>query len=208
MKIIPALLVLLVSLASPAFAQSNDVALWLTSQRNEKGGSLTDSDTEEVRFDSGSGFGVSASHWFASERVSGELAVFRTNSSASIREGSTTLADLGDVELTPITAMMRVHLRRGIVDVHGGIGVAHVLVADLDSADVRETGLGPVEMDDETTWTLGAGVTVGITSRLALAVDARFIPLDLTGRLQGGDGESVSSSLDPLLLSAGLRLRF
>ena len=207
MKIKLVVLAVIVSLASPLAAQSTDLTLWLTSQRNDEGGRFSPSDDEEVRFDSGSGFGVSVSRFAARHSVSGELAVFRTSSSASLRDGGQTLASLGDVDLMPVTAMIRVHRRARAVDLYAGAGVAYVLVGDLESADLDAAGVGPVKMSNKTTYAFGAGVSFALTPRIGLALDARFIPLELQGRLEPQD-EELSASLDPLLLSGGVRFRF
>ena len=61
-------------------------------------------------------------------------------------------------------------------------------------------------MDNKTTYALGAGLAVTLTPRLGLVLDARYILLELSGRLAGE--ESIEIDMDPLLLSAGLRIRF
>jgi outer membrane protein W len=207
MKTIAILLLLLSLLAFPAAAQSTGVTLWLTSQGNEDGGRFAAGDTEQVRFDSGSGFGAGVSRMFA-RSISGELAIFRTSSSADVREGSEMLADLGDIELMPITAMVRYHFRPGkVVDVYAGAGAAYVSFDDLNSADLRAAGLAPVRIEDELTPAIGGGLLFSFGPRWGAAVDARYIPLEISARA-AGDTDVLRTDLNPLLLSAGVRLRF
>ena len=202
-----ALAVLIMSIAMPLAAQSNEAGLWLTMQINESGGRFAAGETEEARFDNGSGFGVSVSRKFG-DRISGELALFRTSSSAEVREAGVTLAELGDIDLMPLTAMARYHFLAGRkVDLYAGAGIAHVMAGELDSADLRAAGLAPVRLDDETTMALGAGVSIALTPRVAIAADARFVSFEISGRATGDD-ERFSSDLNPLLLSAGIKVRF
>lgn len=122
------LMVLILMCAMPLAAQT-DATVWLSNQMNSDGGRFATDEDVEAKFDSGSGFGVGVSRMFGS-RLSDELAIFRTSSSAEVREGSVTLANLGDVELTPITAMVRFHFAPGRrVDGYVGAGIAHVMRA-------------------------------------------------------------------------------
>ena len=206
MRILNAVLAVLL-FALPTFAQSTDMTAWLTSQRNEEGGRVSDTDPEDIRFDDGSGFGIGISRRFGS-RLSGELALFRTSSGAEIREGAVTLANLGDVELTPLTAMGRFHFTRsGRWDVYAGAGVAHVRVADLSSADLDEAGLGRVTMENETTGLVGGGLGLLLTPSFGLAVDVRYMPLELSGRV-AGEEDAITVDMNPLFVSAGVKLRF
>ena len=206
MRILNAILAVLLFTA-PTFAQSTDVSAWLTSQRNGEGGRVSDTDPEDVRFDDGVGFGVSVARRFGA-RLSGELAVFRTSSGAEIRNGGVVLADLGDVELTPITAMARFHFTgAGRMDVYAGAGVAHVRVADLSSDDLDAAGLGTVAMENETSGVIGAGLGLSFTPTFALAVDVRYMPLELSGRV-AGEVDEINVNMNPLLISAGVRLRY
>jgi outer membrane protein W len=192
--------------ALPLAAQSTDVTVWVSSQMNSDGGRFADDEDAEVRFDNGSGYGVSVSRAFT-RRLSGELALFRTSSSAEIREGTQRL-DLGDIELTPITAMLRYHVAHGArAGAYVGAGLAHVMADDLDTADLRALGIAPVRLDSETAAVIGAGVTIDLNARWGLAVDARYIPLELSGRA-AGDSDRLSVDMDPLLISGGVRVRF
>jgi outer membrane protein W len=201
------LAVLIFISAFPVAAQTNDIGVWISTQMNDDGGRFAANVAVESRFDDGSGYGLTIAHMFT-PNLSGELGVFKTSSDARIISDSMPVANLGDVELTPITAMIRYHFLPGRrFDVYAAGGVAHVLVDDLDSADLRTMDLAPVSLDDKTTWTLGAGLTIGVSPRIAIGVDARYIPLELSGHA-AGDSERVSSDLNPLLISAGLKFRF
>ena len=100
------LVLLLVVCALPLHAQSNDATIWISRQMNDDGGRIAPDEDVETRLDAGSGFGVSVSRMLTT-RISGELAVFRSSSSARLVSGPTARLDLGDLDLTPAMAMAR-----------------------------------------------------------------------------------------------------
>ena len=191
----------LLLMAAPLAAQQTSATLWVSSQQNDGGTS-----DDEARIDNGSGFGLSVARQFT-PRLSGELAVFRTSSTTRLSDFGE-LVDIGDLEMTPVTAMLRWHFRAGQpLGFYVGGGIAHVMVDDIESALLRANGIDAIEVGDETTGVVGAGVTYDFSGHWGLAADARYLPLRLSGG-PAGSRESVESDLDPLLLSAGLRLRF
>lgn len=205
MKIRFALLLTLLFLTAPLFAQSTSVTLFVTSSQNGGGDRFGDAGSNVTsEFENGSGFGASIDRSFG-KHLSGELALFRISSEGSLREGPARLS-LGDVDMMPVTAMLRVHLRRDSpLDIYAGAGAAYVTFDDLDSADLRAEGLAPVKLDSETGFVIGAGLTWSFAERWGATLDARYIPLTLHGSVAG---ESDSAAIDPLLVSAGLRVRF
>ncbi|HKO56430.1 MAG TPA: OmpW family outer membrane protein [Thermoanaerobaculia bacterium] len=192
MKTVIAIVVSL--LALPLAAQSNSISVWGTYQLNQGTDTIEPGLTSEVK--DGSGFGAAYARMFTNN-ISGELAVFRTSSSASLNAAGLGTADLGDAELTPITAMVRYHFGGHF---YVGGGLAQVMTSDLHIEG--ET----VAVDDKTEPVFGAGATWDFTPRLGLALDARWMPLKLTGETP--DGSRASVNLDPLLLSAGVRVRW
>lgn len=192
-------------ITAPLQAQTA-VTLWLSSQQNNGGDSFTASQPDATtEFENGSGYGASISRVFGA-RVSGELAIFRTSSEGRLRANNATLAGLGDVELTPIMAMARYHFRPDApLDVYVGAGAAYVMTEDLDSADLRADDLAPLGLDEETAVVFGGGLTWNFAERLGATLDARVMPLSLRAR---ANGQSAEAGIDPLLLSAGLRIRF
>jgi outer membrane protein W len=197
------LLALLIS--APLHAQTA-VTVWLSSQQNGGGDRFPASRPDAtIEFANGSGYGASISRMFGA-RLSGELALFRTSSEGNLRANNVDFVDLGDVELTPITAMLRYHFRpRAPLDVYLGAGAAYVMTGDLDSADLRADGLAPLELDEETTAVVGGGLTWSFSDRWGASLDARYLPVTLHANAAGQSGEA---GIDPLILSAGLRFRF
>ncbi|HYK06073.1 MAG TPA: OmpW family outer membrane protein [Thermoanaerobaculia bacterium] len=200
------LVLLLLLLTVPLQAQTT-ATLFLSAERNSDGGAFPSDDAPdlETHFDSGSGFGVSIARRFGN--VSGELALFRLSSKAGIRQGRTEVFSLGDIDLTPVTAMVRYHFGRGgAFDAHAGAGLAHVTIGDLESADTRAEGLEPISVESETAGVFGGGITYDFSKHIGIAADARYLPLTLRGR--PADDDAIEADLNPLVLSAGLRIRF
>ena|SRR5687767_9778846 len=193
--------------SSPLVAQSTSATLWLSQQLNEESSGIDDDDPSLIaEIGSGSGYGLSVSRLFT-PRLSGELSIFRISAEGEVRSPAI-LADLGDIELTPIAAMLRFHFLPGQrFDVYAGAGIAYVSIDDLDSDDLRGGGLAPIRVSSETTAVLGAGATFDFSDRWGIAADLRYIPLEISGR-PAGDTESVTADLDPLIVSAGIRVRF
>lgn len=192
--------------AASLSAQTTSATLYLSGQFNAGSSRfLDDEPTLTSNFDTGSGYGLAVSTMFG-ERLSGELAVFRLSSSGEVRENGTKVLDLGDLDLTPVTAMLRYHFRpRQRVDFYLGAGVARVLADDLDSPDLRLEGLAPLEVEDETTAAIGGGLIVALSPRWGIVIDARYLPFDVTGT---AGGQSAKAQLDPLIVSAGVRIQF
>jgi predicted porin len=183
-------ILLLLLLTSSLHAQTS-VTGWLSAQRNSGGGDFPHPTRDlTIDFENGSGFGASVAHQRG--RWSGELAVFRLTSEGRILENGQNVFDLGDVELTPVTAMLRYHFGR----VYIGAGVAYVSADDIDTT----------EIDSETTGVIGAGFTYDFSPRWGVALDARYMPLTLGGNPE--PDQRIEASLDPLIVSAGLRVRF
>ena len=110
--------------------------------------------------------------------------------------------------LTPVTAMLRYHFGRGgAFDAYAGAGVAHVTIGNIESDDTRAEGLEPIAVESETTAVFGGGITYDFSKHIGIAADARYLPLTLRGR-PSADDDAIEADLNPLVLSAGLRIRF
>jgi outer membrane protein W len=198
---------LIVIITTPLAAQSTEIGVSLVSQINNGGGRFVEGQDVTASFANGSGFGLSLARAF-NPRISGELAVFRTSSNAQVNEGSTRIANLGDLELTHIIAMARYHFLPGRrVDVFVAGGLAYVDADDLDSADLRALDLAPVRIDSKTVGTVGAGLVFSVTPRIGISVDARYIPFDISARAND-DPEDIKLDLNPVLVGVGIKFKF
>jgi outer membrane protein W len=195
------LVIALALIALPLAAQSNDVAVWVGSSRV----GTTNSSGSTIRFDRGDSFGVSFNHFWSS-RFSGELAAFEIRHNGSIQIGGVNAFNIGHLRMTPVTATLQWHLgqfRR--LDAHLGPGLAYVRSNSIHSADLDNAGVGRVKVKSRIGWTADAGVTYGITQRIGIGADARYIGYRPAS---GPAGATVKLQLSPVIYSLGLRWRF
>jgi outer membrane protein W len=192
---------LLLLLSAPLFAQSS-LTFFVTWQQNGGSSPVPSDDGLDltVSFDDSSGLGAAYARVFGS-RFSGEVAVFSTTSDLRVSESAGDSLVVGDIDLMPITAMLRIHLRRdGPFDAYAAAGAAYAITGDVDVDDPDR-----LTVDDVLTLAIGAGASWNFTPRLGLVLDARYLPLTLSPRAEGQD---IDADMDPMLLSAGVRIRF
>lgn len=204
MKRLKWLLVVLVA-ALPLFAQERNtrISVFVSQVSIDEAELDDDFDTE---FEDGTGYGLAASSSF--NRFLGvEAAIFSLrNESRLLFEGAAPF-ELGRVDLVPITVGVQAHLTGGMrFDPYVGAGAAYVMANDLYSEDLDIVGIGRVEVDNEFTYYLNAGIGFDFTDRFGIAIDGRFIPYEPSTR--GASGEDVELDLSPTILSAALRFRF
>ena len=193
-------IVFLALIAVPLFGQSNDIAVWIGKSRvgttNESGAS--------VHFDRGDSFGVSWNHFFSAQ-LSTELAAFAVRHDGTIGVGGFDVLKLGQLRMTPITAMVQwhlIHFRR--IDPHLGGGLAYVRSDSLHSSDLDEAGVGRVKVKSRIGWAADAGVMYSVTNKIGVGVDARYIGYHPSS---GPPDATVKLHLSPVIYSLGLRWR-
>jgi outer membrane protein W len=203
------LLVVLLFLSVPLFAQdAQDRNVQLTiwaSQVDMQGDTELDGgfalDSED-----GTALGVSANYginrWFS---VEGSVFGIRSDTTLGFEDAS---LDLGSVDLVPFTLGAQVHLLGDSrFDPYVGAGAAYVIADDLNSTDLDTLGLGRIELDNEMTSYVNAGIGVRIAGGFGLTVDGRQIQYEPSSR-STVTGVEQDLELSPRLLSIGLRLRF
>ena len=117
-----------------------------------------------------------------------------------------TLGEL-DPEVASLTREFHALLAAFRIDPYVGVGAAWVLAGDLESVDLDLLEIGEVEVDDEFTYVLNAGLGVHFTNTFGLYLDAKYIPLEPATRA-AGDPEDVEIEINPVIFSAGLKFRF
>jgi len=197
-------IVALALIALPLCAQSNDVAVWFgrsTVGTTNVGTTVVSS----LRFDRGDSFGASWNHFFSGQ-VSTELAAFAVRHDGTVRIGGADAFNVGRLRMIPVTAMVQwhlVHFHR--VDPHIGAGLAWVRSDSLHSSDLDNAGIGRVRIKSRVGWTTDAGLTYGVTDRIGVGVDARYIGY----RPSSGPSDArLKLHLSPVIYSLGLRWRF
>lgn len=158
-------------------------------------------------FDSKFSYGASAT-MFCTPHFAAEVAVFSLRSDAALMLDGGTPLDLGKLELVPITFGAQFHiLGQSRFDPYIGAGGAYVMADDLFSADLESVGIGAIQLENKLTYYLNAGLGVQITRGLAIVADGRYLAYE-TGSRSSSTGVNEDLELNPMILSAGLRLRF
>lgn len=205
---------LLLTFPVAAFAQNSMLDLtgrlvWADPQ----GKNDFEDDESNFDLDSSEGYGVAVNiHW--GERISTEVGAYSVDSDATL-DTPVTGVNLGSLEMIPITATLQYHLMGASrIDPYIGGGVAYVLFDELSSNDLRELDIEAIDFEDDFGYLANAGLSLGLTSNIAVNVDAKWISVSSAtiARPVGGvddvEGEEVEIDVDPLLISAGITFRF
>lgn len=206
------LFVVLLFLSVPLFAQdAPDVqdrnihlTIWASQVEMEGDSDLTGG--FELDSEDGTALGLSANYglnrWFS---VEGSVFALRSDTTLGFEDAS---LDLGSVDLVPFTLGAQIHLLgESRFDPYVGAGAAYVIADDLNSNDLDTLGLGRIELDNELTYYVNAGIGVRLAGGFGLTVDGRQIQYEPSSR-STATGVEQDLELSPRLLSIGLRLRF
>ncbi|HEX9162612.1 MAG TPA: OmpW family outer membrane protein [Thermoanaerobaculia bacterium] len=188
-------------MALPVISQTNEIGVWYSSAKIKNTGDTTEG---RLTFDNAKGGGVSFNHFFGS--LSTELAVQSLRANGGIDVSGTRLLSVGRMKIMPVTANVQWHLARGsMFSPYVGAGVAYIKTSDISSADLDLAGIGTIKVDKKTTWDANAGVDIGIGRMFAIAVDGKYFKYEPTAT---ANGTSQKLKLNPLSISAGLKLRW
>lgn len=202
----------LILLAAPAiFAQSAELKVWYSMVDPQGSNRPGVTEIDELELDSENGYGA-ALNFYWSDRFSTEFAGYVVNSNVSRSLGTAPAVALGELEMIPLTATLQFHLLpRGRFDVYAGAGVAYVLFDNVENAgDVGGIDLQQVEFEDDYGFLGNAGVSLGITNNFAINIDAKYVPLksSATARYTTASGQEFDFEVNPLIVSAGISLRY
>ena len=163
----------------------------------------------ELDFDEDMGYGVSYNRYWT-PNLSTEFAVQNLGGDleATVTDGTTRITvDAGEINLMAYSGTVQWHFARGgrFAPYVGG-GVAYMtgdidIPSDPDDPDFVEN----IDLDNETTWLVNAGVNIGITDSIALAGDVKYISYDPKAE---GDTDEGRVDVNPLIFSAGVKFRF
>ena len=202
-----AMTLLLLFAGAPLLAQDRATQLTIWGSLVEMEGETTFDGDFETELEEGSGFGISANRFFGTH-VSVEVAAFNLRSDASLVLGGDVPFDLGRLDLLPISVGGQFHiLGRSRFDPYIGAGGAYVIAEDLHSPDIEVVGLGVIELENQFTYYLNAGIGVQITDGFGLVIDARSIPYEPVSR-STTTGVEQELEISPMIYSLGVRLQF
>lgn len=197
---------LLILAAMPLAAQDRTADLTLWASRTDVQGTTTLNDAFETKFEEGEGFGislnVSMNRW-----LSAEVAAFRVSSDTSLQFEDLAFS-MGSAGMSPLTAGVQFHpVGSSRFDPYLGAGAAYVVGGNLESEDLDNLGVGTIKLGNEFTYYANAGLGVRLFRGIGIALDARYIPYEPSGRSTVTDTEE-DLDLTTILYSAGVRFRF
>lgn len=158
-------------------------------------------DSLDVEFDEDMGYGVLYNRFwmggfsteFAYQRLGADLTV----SFEDIAE------DAGELDLDILSATGQLHFARGsMISPYIGGGLAYV---SGEAGFIDEDELETADLENDTNWLVNAGLNVGIGQSFTLFVDGKYVMYEARGE---GDPDDEALDINPLIVSAGIKLRF
>jgi outer membrane protein len=207
------LAVLLLAAAVPMSAQGRSFdltgyAAWVDTS-SEGTFDDTTANPVDVNFDGTLGYGLGANIFFG-DHISTEFAIVRVNSDVNFRQRAVANGNT-QAEMMPITAVLQFHLAPNArFDPYIGAGAAYVLIDDVDTPDeLNNLDFERLDFKDDVGLALNAGLGVRLTNNLGLTLDAKYVPLESSATAVRTTGNTdVKFDINPVILSAGLSLRF
>jgi outer membrane protein W len=187
------------------FAQtpSSELGVTVIRARLEESGLSDENIDRSGQFDEKTGYGISFNRYWT-DHLSTELAAHQFSADAVIGahsvEGEEFFTE-GEVELRAITAIAQWHFHRGsVLAPYLGAGIARM--SGKFNPDVNPD-VASYRFKTRVMLALNAGANVRITERLFLTGDVKYIPWNMIGE---EDAEGLD--VDPLLVGAGVKVRF
>lgn len=151
--------------------------------------------------------------YMATDHIGFELIAATSKHSASGTSGTTGgIGKLASTWVLPPTLTAQYHFNpRGAVRPYVGAGVNYTIFWNEKASSGLVGAVGPtrVKMSDSFGWAAQAGIDVDISKRLFVNVDAKYIKIRTTARLDTTaiGTQNVRLNLDPLVLGVGLGIR-
>ena len=206
-------LALVLVVAFPAFAdRSVDITGFVTwVDPNSEGTFDAPEDEIDVELGDEMGFGA-AVNIFWGERISTELAVSQVDSPFVLSPRARLInVSEAEVNMIPITAVLQFHfIPEGIIDPYIGAGAAYIVFG----GDVRDDDAGNLALDDiegdDLGLVLNGGLSLRLGSNFAIVGDVKYVPTGSAARavLNNDEGTETDVEVSPIIVSAGLSLRF
>lgn len=147
-----------------------------------------------------------------SDHIGTELILATTKHDVGGRGSIAALGDVASTWVLPPTLTLQYHFApQAKVRPYVGAGVNYTIFYSSDASRSLENAIGKtdVKLKDSFGYALQAGVDVDLTDRVFLNLDVKYIDIDTRARLTtGGAVNRVNVSLDPIVPSIGVGMRF
>lgn len=183
------------------FAQSNEIGVFISTSQFDDSDIRDADDILELEFDEDMGYGVSFNrYWtpaFSTEFAYQKLGADLTVSFEDFVE------DAGELDLDVLSATAQFHIARGaIISPYIGGGAAYIS-GEVGAIDAEE--LEDADLENEFEWLANAGVDINLGRTFAIFVDGKYILYEARGE---GDSDDEAVEINPLVIAAGVKLRF
>jgi outer membrane protein W len=184
-----------------AFAQSNEVGVFISTSQFENSQIQDDIGDIDVKFDEDMGYGVLYNR-FWTNNFSTEFAYQRLGADLTASFQDIT-ANAGDLDLDILSGTAQLHFARGgFLSPYIGAGVAYV---SGEAGAIDEDEIGNADLENELEFLANAGLNLNIGRGFGIFVDGKYVMYEARG-----EGESADQAIDinPLIVSAGIKFRF
>jgi opacity protein-like surface antigen len=194
-----ALALLLFPLA--ASAQNNELGVFASTTQLDDNEIQDSDDVFDLEFDEDMGIGVMYNRfWFGA--FSTELGYQRLGAdlTASLDDVS---QELGELDLDILSATGQLHFARGsLLSPYVGGGLAYI---SGEAGNIDGDEIETVDLENELEFLVNAGLNVGLGRTFGIFLDGKYIMYEARGE---GDSDGETLDLNPLIISAGVKLKF
>lgn len=184
-----------------AAAQTNELGAFISTSQFENSQFQEDIGDIDVEFDEDMGYGILFNRFWTNS-FSTEFAYQRLGADLTASLGNIT-EEAGSLDLDILSGTAQFHfLRGGMISPYFGGGVAYV---SGEAGAIDEDELGAADLENELDFLVNAGLNVGLGRGLALFVDGKYVMYEARGE---GEDEADALDINPLIISAGIKLRF
>lgn len=212
MKPLFAFAALLLLLAPPAFADRTvDLTGFVTWVDPNSEGTF-DSPDDQIDVDLGDEMGYGASvNIFWTDRISTEFAVSQIDSSFGLNARQRAVNVVGsNIDMIPVTGVLQFHFApNGVIDPYIGAGAAYIVFGDVTGDNAGNLAIDDIDSDD-LGLVINAGLGIRLGERFGLVGDVKYVPVGSSARgvLNDDNGTETNIEINPIIVSAGLQIRF
>ena len=156
----------------------------------------------DVQFDGDQGYGLGI-NFFITGRLSAEITASEVKPESRVQFADGTA--VGELDMLPITGVIQYHFKPdGKFDPYIGAGVAYLIFDEFSSKDPN-LDVSDVDIRNDYGAVLNVGFSYEFGYGFAVIGDAKYVPSSNEITTNIGDAKV---DLNPLILSAGLMIRF
>ena len=179
----------------------NEIGVFISTSQFDDSEISDAEDIFDVEFDEDMGYGVSYNRFWTNS-FSTELAYQRLGADLTV-SFEEIAEDAGTLDLDILSATGQLHfVRGGLLSPYIGGGVAYV---SGEAGFIDEEEIESANLENEIDFLANAGLNIGFAQSFVIFLDGKYIMYEARGE---GDDEDDSLDINPLILSAGVKLRF